>query len=107
VTYPVKVTLVEDEPIAEKLRFKLFQNYPNPFNSETKIKFSIPESVSHPVELKIYDVLGRETTRIFKGELKPGIYEVNFDSSGLSSGVYFCVLLAGKFHDVIKMVVLK
>ncbi|CUS83490.1 Por secretion system C-terminal sorting domain-containing protein [Candidatus Kryptonium thompsonii] len=107
VTYPVKVTLVEDEPIAEKLRFKLFQNYPNPFNSETKIKFSIPESVSHPVELKIYDVLGRETARIFEGELKPGIYEVNFDSSGLSSGVYFCVLLAGKFRDVIKMVVLK
>ncbi len=109
VTYPVKVTLVEDTSFEEKLTFKLFQNYPNPFNSQTKIKFSIPESIftHHTVKLKIYDALGREIVKIFEGKLKPGVYEVDFDSSGLSSGVYFCVLSAGEFRDVIKMLVLK
>ena len=108
VTYPVKITLVQDDFISDELDFKLYQNFPNPFNSMTKLRFSIPESVaSHQVELKIYDSLGREVEKIFSGKLNYGTYEVIFDSSGFSSGVYFCVLSAGNLRETIKMVLLK
>ncbi len=108
VTYPVKITLVQNEFSNEEFEFKLHQNYPNPFNSTTKLKFTIPKSSdSSQVELKVYDVLGREVARIFSGKLNFGTYEVIFDSSGLASGVYFCVLFAGNLRETIKMVLLK
>ncbi|MDW8108911.1 MAG: phosphodiester glycosidase family protein [Candidatus Kryptonium sp.] len=109
VTYPVKITSVERVPSLNELEFKLYQNYPNPFNPKTKIRFSIPKvgMTSISIELKIYDVLGREVMKIFSGYLDAGVYEIEFDSTGLSGGVYFCVLSAGKFRDAIKMVLLK
>jgi len=109
ITYPVKVTSVENNSTVEKLEFKLYQNYPNPFNPRTKIKFSIPEAIalSNPVEIKVYDVLGREVATVFSGKIKSGVYEVDFDSTGLAGGVYFCVLSAGRFLNSIKMVILK
>jgi hypothetical protein len=108
-TYPVKVTFVENELFDGDFEFKLFQNFPNPFNSITKVRFSIPNSVasSHQVEIGIYDVLGREVKKICFGKLNPGVYETAIDISGLSSGVYFCVLSAGNSKDIIKMVILK
>jgi photosystem II stability/assembly factor-like uncharacterized protein len=73
--------------------FHLFQNYPNPFNPSTKIKFTIPKSSF--VNLKVYDVLGREVA-ILINEVKPvGVYEVEFNASNLSSGLYFYDLNAG------------
>lgn len=109
VTYPVKVTFVKNQLFDRDFEFKLFQNFPNPFNSMTKLKFSIPNSVafSHQVEIRIYDVLGREVKKIYFGKLNPGVYETTIDTSELSSGVYFCVLSGGNFKDAIKMVVLK
>lgn len=70
--------------------FLLEQNYPNPFNPSTRIRFSI----SQPglVTLKVYDVLGREITELFKGFFEPGKYEKEWNASGLSSGVYFVKL---------------
>ncbi len=83
------------------LEFSLEQNYPNPFNPSTKIKYSIPSvtlSVSSRAEsrdegsrviLKVYDVLGNEIATLVNEEKQPGNYEVNFDASKFSSGVYF------------------
>ncbi len=85
--------------------FALRQNYPNPFNPTTTIEFDLPEKVH--VRLVVYDVLGREIKRLFDEELGAGKYEVKFDASNLSSGVYFYVLDAGKFRGVKKMVLMK
>ena len=78
--------------------FNLQQNYPNPFNPVTKIKFSLPhpsEGGALDVRLIIYDVLGREIANLIPplrgGEvgLQPGTYEVEWDASNYTSGVYF------------------
>ncbi len=68
-------------------KFMLYQNYPNPFNPVTKIKFSVlKESIT---QLKIYDVLGRVVAIPVNKKLKANIYEVDYDASGLASGIYF------------------
>ena len=83
----------------------LEQNYPNPFNPATKIRFSIP--FSGYIALNAYDILGRLVKNIFKGNLKPGNYETDFDASELSSGLYFYKLESEKFTEVKKMIVVK
>jgi hypothetical protein len=70
--------------------FVLYQNYPNPFNPVTKIKYSIPEKSL--VNLKVFDMLGREITTLVNQEKKPGIYEAEFNPDNLSSGIYLYVL---------------
>lgn len=108
VTYPIKVTKVEENKSTESLSFKLYQNFPNPFNPRTKIKFSISQFASaYDVELVIYDLLGRKVKEISMGKLNAGVYEVEIEAVELSSGVYFCVLKAGKFFDSIKIIALK
>jgi hypothetical protein len=76
--------------------FSLSQNYPNPFNPTTKIKFSIPTPLLNKergrgevVTLKVYDVLGNEVATLVNEVKSPGEYEVEFDGSKLSSGIYF------------------
>lgn len=80
--------------------FKLNQNYPNPFNPSTKISFSIPKSGF--VNLKIYDMTGREITNLINEQLQAGSYEVDFNASHLSSGVYYYKLTSGNFSEVKK-----
>ena len=100
-------------PISTEIpsRFELFQNYPNPFNPATRIKFDIPlsrgVSEGRGVLLKIYDVLGREVTVLVNDELKPGTYEIDWDASNHTSGVYFYSLITNEFTQTRKMVVLK
>lgn len=67
--------------------FQLYQNYPNPFNSTTVIPFKI--LITSDVELKIYDVLGKEIYTILKEKLEPGYYKENYNGDNLNSGVYF------------------
>ena len=76
------------------IEFSLEQNYPNPFNPYTKIKYTIPNVTLSGVEgsrvaLKVYDVLGNEIATLVNEEKPAGNYEVNFDASKFSSGVYF------------------
>jgi len=93
--------------------FKLYQNYPNPFNPVTKIKFDIPLSrgVSEGrgvfVILTIYDILSREIAVLVNQQLKPGTYEVEWDASTYTSGVYFYRLNTGDYTETKKMVLLK
>ena len=85
--------------------FVLEQNYPNPFNPTTKISWQSP--VGSWQTLKIYDVLGNEIATLVD-EYKPtGSYEVDFNASGLSSGIYFYKLQTGNYIEMKKMVLLK
>jgi hypothetical protein len=86
-------------------RFILDQNYPNPFNPATNIKFSIP--ASHDVKIAVYDILGRELTVLVNEKLMPGEYNVSWDASGFSSGIYFYKLEAGSFIATKKMILMK
>ena len=92
--------------------YRLFNNYPNPFNPNTTIRYSIPVETLHAtslqyVTLKIYDILGREISSLVNEEKAPGNYEVKFDGSNLSSGVYFYRLQAGTFSETKKFVLMK
>jgi hypothetical protein len=86
-------------------KYSLYQNYPNPFNPSTNIKFSIPEN--EKVSVKVFDILGNEAAILWDGFLKAGIYNVEFDGSNLSSGVYFLRLTADNFSDTKKMILMK
>ena len=85
--------------------FRLYQNYPNPFNPATTIAYEI--SASAHVDIKIYDILGREVATLVDGVQNPGSYRVTFDASHIASGVYFYRLEAGSFVSVKKMLLLK
>jgi len=85
--------------------YTLSQNYPNPFNPNTSIKYQIPE-ISF-VTIKVYDVLGNEISTLVNEEKPAGSYEVNFNGSGMPSGIYFYRLLAGSVVESKKMVFLK
>ena len=95
--------LNEDESIPQN--FFLYQNYPNPFNPTTKIRYSIPSNVKGQmsnVSLKVYDVLGREVATLVNEEKQAGVYEVEFNASKLSSGIYFYKLQSGNFNQTKK-----
>lgn len=85
--------------------FSLSQNYPNPFNPVTNIKFDIPKSGF--VEITIYDLLGREVTKLVNQQMQAGSYNVDWDASNYPSGVYFYELVAGSYADTKKMVLIK
>jgi photosystem II stability/assembly factor-like uncharacterized protein len=85
--------------------YSLSQNYPNPFNPTTNIKFQIPKSGL--VKLALYNTLGKEVETLVNHQLSPGTYEVDFDGSRLSSGVYYYKLETGDFTDTKKMVLIK
>ena len=85
--------------------FSLLQNYPNPFNPRTTIQYSIPQTSF--VRITIYDILGKEVSTLVDEQKLSGSYEVQFDGSKLSSGVYFYRLHAGKFLETKKLVLLK
>ncbi|HEY6953366.1 MAG TPA: T9SS type A sorting domain-containing protein [Bacteroidota bacterium] len=85
--------------------YSLAQNYPNPFNPATTIRFSIAKfSV---VNLKIYDLLGREVATLVNGAMNAGVHEATFDASRLASGIYFYRLRAGDFSATKKLVLVK
>jgi hypothetical protein len=99
---PVGVEYEEGQPVTE---YALTQNYPNPFNPSTQIKFALKESGY--VTLKVYDALGKEVATLIKGDYASGSYNVSFDASGLSSGIYFYRLETGSFVQTNKMMLLK
>jgi len=118
------VTSVHDENIQPQ-KFYLEQNYPNPFNPSTTIQYSIPSvmvSLSNHdnggvtlrqaqsdihVSLKVYDILGNEVATLVNENKPAGNYEVKFDGSNLTSGIYFYKLQSGSFTQTKKLLLLK
>ncbi len=85
--------------------YALSQNYPNPFNPSTQISYQIPNDGF--VTFKIYDITGQEVKTLVNQAQSKGRYEINFDASNLSSGVYFYRLNSGSFTKSMKMLLLK
>lgn len=100
-------TIVGISQIGEELpdQYALHQNYPNPFNPTTKIKFDIVKTGN--VKISVFDLTGREIAILNNSSLSPGKYEVEFDASTLSSGMYFYRIETGEFTDLKKMLLLK
>jgi hypothetical protein len=100
-------SLTEIQPIGNFVpsEFVLKQNYPNPFNPATQIDFDIPSHTR--VKLTVYDITGREVSRIVDGELSPGSYSVGFDAGALSSGLYLYRLEAGDYVETNRMMLVK
>jgi hypothetical protein len=96
------IASVEEELPKEN---RLFDNYPNPFNPTTTIKYELKEAVN--LTLKVYDSLGRIVKTIEEGIKPAGRYEVSFDGSELSSGMYFYRLQSDKFNFTKKMLMIK
>ncbi|MEG8989768.1 T9SS type A sorting domain-containing protein [Ignavibacteria bacterium 4148-Me] len=85
--------------------YVLEQNYPNPFNPVTRIGYQIPEEGK--VEIKVYDILGREIEVIDEGNKKRGYYEVEYNGGKLSSGIYIYSLIGKGIRINKKMMVMK
>jgi len=85
--------------------FTLMQNYPNPFNPSTVISYQLP--AANHVTLKVYDVLGREVVSLVNEQKDAGAYEINYDASKLSSGIYIYKLNAGNYSAIKKMMIVK
>lgn len=99
---PIGITTISGEiPVY----YSLSQNYPNPFNPFTKIKFALPSNSF--VNLKIYDINGKEIKTLVNEMKSPGIYETEFDGSDLASGVYFYRIETGDYSESRKMVLIK
>jgi hypothetical protein len=94
-----------EEFSTQPINFFLYQNYPNPFNPSTKIRWQSPVS-SHQT-IKVFDVLGNEIETLVNEEKPAGSYEVDFNASQLSSGVYFYKLQTGSFTETKKMILMK
>ena len=90
--------------------FELFPNYPNPFNPSTVISYQIPKAGF--VKLIIYDVMGREVTKLADGYQQAGRYNYtwnaeNSSESNVASGVYYARLETANYSKVIKLMFLK
>lgn len=85
--------------------FNLYQNFPNPFNPETLIKFDI--SQSQFVRLKVYDIMGKEVETLAEGVLNSGTYQIKWNASKQTSGIYYYKLIAGDFVSTKKMMYIK
>ncbi len=100
------ITSVEDQRLNfNPYNYQLYQNHPNPFNPVTTIRWDVP--VASYQKLKIYDILGNEVATLVDEYREAGRYEVNFDASGLSSGVYIYKLESGTFIKAKQMILLK
>jgi hypothetical protein len=87
-------------------QFKLYPAYPNPFNPLTTIQFDV-ETVSSKSVLNIYNISGKNVATLINERLKSGSYEVQWDASSFSSGVYFSELISGGKRVSQKMILLK
>ena len=97
------VSTEEDAGVPED--FQLAQNYPNPFNPSTVIQFDLP--TAEYVELVLYDLRGRQVTRIVDGNLPAGRHRATFDASRFPSGVYVYRMQAGPFVQTRRMILVR
>jgi hypothetical protein len=93
------------EPVAVPTVFTLYQNYPNPFNPTTKIRYELQTRTF--VKINVFNVLGQFVKTLVNEEKPAGTYDVQFDASDLSSGIYFYRIETKSFVDTKKLVLLR
>jgi len=104
--YLGNITGIDEQDKSEIVtEYNLQQCYPNPFNPSTTIQYSIKERT--PVELVLFDILGREVALLVNEEQDAGYYKLNFNAGRLASGIYFYQLRAGDYVETKKMVLLR
>jgi hypothetical protein len=96
---------IVETDVTVNLSYTLGQNYPNPFNPTTKISYTIPETGL--VTLKVYNIVGEHVAELVNKTQEAGKYEIEFNGSSLSNGVYFYELKANGFTSVKKLMLLK
>jgi hypothetical protein len=85
--------------------YQLKQNYPNPFNPKTIINYELP--ITKNVDLSIYNILGEKVVTLISARKEAGYHQVEWNASGIASGVYYYMINAGEFQDVKKMILLR
>jgi hypothetical protein len=106
VTFGARLDPVSIKQLSNTIKdFSLSQNYPNPFNPSTKINFSVPSA--NYVDLRVYDILGREVKVLASKFVNAGEYEIEFDAKDLASGMYYYRLQSGDNVAVKKMTLVK
>ncbi len=103
------ITDIEGRPTIVPTDHIVLRNYPNPFNPTTMIYFELPKAEN--IEIKIYDILGREVRKLYNNFKKAGVYHMTWDGrnnfgSGVATGIYFCRLKTKDLFKVHKMVLL-
>ena len=107
-----KLTSAGDvEVVGKPTEFRLEQNYPNPFNPSTTIQFQIPDD-NTGVRLVVYNIMGQEVKTLIDETKRAGVYKAVWNGTNnrgiqVSSGVYFCRLVAGKFVHTKKLVLVR
>lgn len=99
----VATSIGDEKELPDKVT--LSQNYPNPFNPVTRINFSIPFFTK--VELTVFNLLGQEVQTLLNENKAPGNYQVSFDGSGLTTGMYIYRIRAGEYTAIKKMLLIK
>jgi hypothetical protein len=97
--------LGDEIKISSPDNFMLLQNYPNPFNPTTTIKFSLPEKTN--LLLTVYNSIGKEVVTLINDEKQAGSHEVEFNATGLTSGIYYYKIVTNDFIQTKKMILLK
>jgi len=104
-TIKTVITGIKELSLGIPTEYTLYQNYPNPFNPTTKIRFAVPKESK--VRVTVYNSLGAEVARLADGDFSAGYYEIPFNASKLSSGLYIYRISAGDFMQVKKMILMK
>ena len=95
----------EQVEIALPSEFMLHANYPNPFNPETMISFDV--GTRSRVVIRVFDLLGREVSKLVDRRVSPGTHSVSFSGANLASGIYLVNMQADNFSDTRRMVLMK
>jgi hypothetical protein len=103
------ISVEDDEPIERPTSARIESTYPNPFNPSTEIRFTVgtQDLASLPVDVRVYDVLGREITVLVNDVRSAGTHTVRFDAKGLSSGVYLIRLSTPTGSDTRRVMLLR
>ena len=104
-TSVIAIAAERHEALAKPVKYQLYQNYPNPFNPITTIKYDLPENSR--VTLSIHNTNGQLIKRLLDSFQNAGAKSIQWNASGLSSGVYYCIIKTENYNKTIKMLLLK